>query len=95
MLKVTPEQLHALSGSVKRTAADVSGSHHALKAQLDPLFGADWSGTAAAQFTALYEKFDAGARSMNEALDGIGGLLQGAGTSYAEAERYIASTFRS
>ncbi|MDQ6936192.1 MAG: WXG100 family type VII secretion target [Actinomycetota bacterium] len=94
MLKVTPEQLHAMSGSVNRTASDVAGSHQALKAQLGPLFGADWSGTAAAQFTALYDKFDANARGMNEALHGIGTLLNGAGTSYADAERHIASTFR-
>ena len=57
-LKVTPDQLSTLGGAVARVSADVRGSHHGLKGQLAPLFGADWSGAAAAQFTALYEQFD-------------------------------------
>ena len=94
MLKVTPEQLNAMSGTVARTAADVSGSHSALKSQLSPLFGADWSGVAATQFTALYDSFDTHARGLNEALQGIGALLQSAGATYASAEQQIASSFR-
>lgn len=95
MLKVTPDQLQALSGSVSRTATDVSGAHSALKSQLSPLFGADWTGTAATQFAGLYDQFDQHARGLNEALAGIGNLLHGAGISYASAEQQIAASFRS
>jgi WXG100 family type VII secretion target len=95
MLKVTPVQLNNMSGSVNRTAADVEGSHKALKSQLSPLFGADWSGQAAAQFGALYENFDTHARGLNEALHGIGLLLNSAGNTYATAEQQIAASFRS
>ena len=95
MLKVTPEQLRTMSGSVGRTATDVAGAHSALKSQLSPLFGADWAGTAATQFSTLYDSFDKHARGLNEALQGIGGLLQSAGTTYANAEQQIASSFRS
>jgi len=93
-LKVTPSQLAALSGSVSRVSGDVRGQHQSLRAQLSPLFGADWSGAAAAQFTAWYEQFDCHARGMSDALDGIGQLLGRAGAAYADVEQQIATSFR-
>jgi WXG100 family type VII secretion target len=93
-LKVTPEQLQTLSGGVSRTSADVRSSHQTLKSQLSPLFGADWSGAAAAQFTTLYDQFDLHAKGLSDALDGIGQLLNRAGSTYADAEQQIASSFR-
>jgi WXG100 family type VII secretion target len=93
-LKVTPDQLSALSGSVTRVSGDVRGQHQNLKAQLAPLFGADWSGAAAARFTALYDQFDQHAKGISDALDGIGQLLAHAGATYAEVEQQIAASFR-
>lgn len=93
-LKVTPGQLQGLGGSTHRVSADVRAEHQNLKAQLAPLFGADWSGAAAAQFTTLYEEFDRHARGLSEALDGIASLLVRAGSTYAEVEQQIASSFR-
>lgn len=93
-LKVTPEQLQALSGTVARTSSDVRGAHQNLRGQLGPLFGADWSGTAAAQFNTLYDQFDQHARGLSDALDGIGQLLGRAGSAYADVEAQIASSFR-
>ncbi len=93
-LRVTPSQLAGLSGAVARVSGDVRGSHHVLRGQLSPLFGADWSGTASAQFTALYEQFDMHARGMSDALDGIGQLLARAGSAYADVEQQIAASFR-
>jgi WXG100 family type VII secretion target len=72
----------------------VRGAHQNLKAQLAPLFGADWVGAAAAQFASLYENFDQHAKGLCDALDGIGVLLVRAGSSYAEVEQEIAATFR-
>jgi WXG100 family type VII secretion target len=92
--KVTPAQLEALGGSVGRVSGEVRAQHQSLRGQLSPLFGADWSGAAAAQFTALYEQFDLHARGMSDALDGIGQLLARAGLSYAEIEQQIAASFR-
>lgn len=92
-LRVTPTQLEALGGSVGRVSSEVRGQHQSLRGQLGPLFGADWSGAAAAQFTALYEQFDLHARGMSDALDGIGQLLARAGLSYAEVERQITASF--
>ena len=93
-LKVSPEQLSALSGSVSRISTQVRGEHAGLRNQLGPLFGADWSGAASAQFTALYEQFDKNARGMSDALDGISALLAKAGVNYTAAENAIASSFR-
>ncbi len=93
-LKVTPAQLQSLSGSVGRTSSDVRGSHQSLKGQLAPLFGADWSGAAAARFTALYDQFDQHAKGLSDALDGIGQLLNRAGSSYADVEQQIAASFQ-
>jgi WXG100 family type VII secretion target len=93
-LKVTPDQLSQLSVTVHRTSSEVRGSHHALRAQLGPLFGADWVGAAASQFAALYEQFDQHARGLSDALEGIGALLARAGSTYAEVEYQIAASFR-
>jgi WXG100 family type VII secretion target len=93
-LKVTPAQLEALGGTTHRVCADVRGQHQSLKSQLSPLFGADWSGAAAAQFAALYENFDQHARGLADALDGIAALLVRAGATYEEVEEQIAATFR-
>jgi WXG100 family type VII secretion target len=93
-LKVTPSQLEALGGTTHRACTDIRGQHQSLKAQLAPLFGAEWSGAAAAQFTALYENFDQHAKGLCEALDGIGALLVRAGATYADVEQQIAASFR-
>ncbi len=93
-LKVTPSQLSALSGAVARASGEVRGEYQNLRGQLSPLFGVEWSGTAAAQFAALYEDFDRHARGLSDACDGIGQLLGRAGSTYAEAEVVIAASFR-
>jgi WXG100 family type VII secretion target len=59
-----------------------------------PLFGADWSGMAASQFTALYDQFDGHAKGLSDALDGIGQLLNRAGAAYADVEAQITASFR-
>ena len=93
-LKVTPEQLSTLSAITHRVSGQVRGEHQGLKSQLSPLFGAEWSGAAAAQFTALYEQFDRSATGMSDALDGIAALLARAAITYSEAETAIAASFR-
>ena len=92
-LKVTPAQLEALGGTTHRVSADVRGEHQTLKAQLSPLFGADWVGAASAQFTALYDNFDQHARGLCDALDGIAALMVRAGSSYADTEQAVAASF--
>jgi WXG100 family type VII secretion target len=92
-LKVTPAQLEALGGTAHRVCGDVRSQHQNLKSQLSPLFGADWSGAAAAQFAALYENFDQHARGLADALDGIAAVLVRAGVTYEQVEEQIAASF--
>jgi WXG100 family type VII secretion target len=91
--RVTPTQLEALGAAVGRVSAEVRGEHQSLRGQLSPLFGGDWAGAAAAQFTVLYEQFDLHARGMSDALDGIGQLLTRAGLTYADVEQQVAASF--
>ena len=93
-LKVSPQQLASLGGQCGRTASDVRSQHSGLKAQLEPLFGVDWAGPAATEFTTLYEQFTRNAEGLTAALEGIGRLLGHAGANYAEAEQQIARSFR-
>ncbi|MCU1689456.1 MAG: hypothetical protein JWN61_1874 [Pseudonocardiales bacterium] len=90
---VTPEQLQTLGSTCGRTAGDVRGAHSALRSQLQPVVGSQWTGAAAARFAELFAQFDTSAASLTEALDGIGQLLTGAGASYADVEVRIASSF--
>jgi WXG100 family type VII secretion target len=92
-LRVTPEQLQTMSGTVARTAAEERAAVQTLRTQLAPLFGADWSGTASTQFTTLFDQFARHAQGMADALDGIGQLLSRAGTAYAEVESQITASF--
>jgi WXG100 family type VII secretion target len=93
-LKVTPEQLSGMSTAITRVSAEVRGEHQRLAGQLSPLFGAEWSGAAATQFTTLYQEFEQHARGLSDALDAIGVMLGRAGQTYAEAEQQIAASFR-
>jgi WXG100 family type VII secretion target len=94
MIKVTPEQLHQLSGNVGRGAADIDGTLRVLGGQIAPLVAGDWGGQAAVQFHAMWDQWQQAARQLGESLQGISTLLDNAGTSYAQAESAIASTFR-
>ncbi len=92
-IKVTPEQLHQLSGNVQRGAGEIDGSLQSLSGQIGPLVGGDWAGTASQQFNALWDRWQKAAKELNTALDGISKLLGNAGTAYAEAEHAIAGSF--
>jgi len=93
-LTVTPAQLEGLSSTVVRVSTEMRAQQQGLRGQLVPIFGADWSGAAAAQFQALYEQFGLHARGLVDALDGIGQLLGRAGMAYADVEQRIAASFR-
>lgn len=93
-IKVTPEQLQALSGSVARGSGEIEGQLRALGGTVAPLVGGDWAGQAQQRFTALWEEWQRSAQGLKHALDGISQLMTQAGSAYAQAEQQIASTFR-
>jgi WXG100 family type VII secretion target len=93
-IKVTPEQLQALSGQVARGSGEIEGQLRALSNTVAPLVGGDWAGQAQQRFTALWDEWQRSAQGLKHALDGISQLMNQAGTAYQQAEQSIASTFR-
>ena len=92
-IKVTPEQLQALSGQVSRGSGEIEGQLRALSNTVAPLVGGDWAGQAQQRFTALWDEWQRSAQGLKHALDGISQLMSQAGTAYATAESAIANTF--
>jgi WXG100 family type VII secretion target len=93
-IKVTPEQLQALSGQVARGSGEIAGQLRTLGSTVAPLVGGDWAGQAQQRFHALWEEWQRSGQGLQHALDGISQLMGQAGTAYANAESQIAGTFR-
>ena len=91
-IRVTPEQLAAMSGRVSSGATSIEGELQSLASALSPL-GSDWAGVAQQRFEQLWAEWQRSARSLHEALTGVSALLGQAGSQYAEAERAIAASF--
>jgi len=93
-IKVTPEQLNVLSGQVGRGSGEIEGQLRALSNTVAPLVAGEWAGQAQQRFTALWDEWQRSAQGLKHALDGISQLMGQAGTSYAQAESQIASSFQ-
>lgn len=91
-IRVTPEQLAALSARVNSGAGHIEGELTGLAGSLAPL-GSDWAGVAQQRFEVLWAEWQRSARSLHDALSGISVLMAQAGSHYAEAENAIASSF--
>jgi early secretory antigenic target protein ESAT-6 len=91
-IRVTPEQLQAISGQLNAGASNIESINSQLRSQVAPL-GSDWAGVAQARFNALWEEWQQSARGIQEALHGISQLMQQAGVNYADTEQAIASSF--
>jgi WXG100 family type VII secretion target len=94
-IKVTPEQLQALSGQVSRGSGEIDRHLGSLQGVVSPLVGGDWAGQAQTQFNELWDEWHRSAISLKQALDGISQLMTNAGSAYEQAEQSIAATFRS
>ena len=78
----------ATTDEMARAAQHVAGVNHAvqgeltaLRGRLEPLAGA-WIGRASAQFAQLMARWDADARSLSQALGGIGQAIDGSRGTY-------------
>jgi WXG100 family type VII secretion target len=81
----TTEEMHRAAQRVLSVNDQVQANLAALRNQMAPLAGA-WQGQASTAFQALMARWDADARTLNEALRGIGEAIQGTGQNYAQAE---------
>ncbi|MCA1674834.1 MAG: WXG100 family type VII secretion target [Actinobacteria bacterium] len=79
------EEMQAAANHVHEVNESVQGQLSSLRNQLAPLAGA-WKGQASTAFQTLMTRWDTNARSLNEALRGIGESIQSSGTTYAQQE---------
>ena len=86
------EQMQAAANHVAEVNQSVQGQLSRLRSQLAPLTGA-WKGQAATAFQILMDRWDADARNLNDALNGIGEQIRGSGTTYAQADEAENQTY--
>jgi WXG100 family type VII secretion target len=81
----TPDEMARAAQHVAAVNQAVQGELSALRGRLEPLAGA-WVGRAAAQFAHLMARWDTDARSLNQALGGIGLAIAGSRATYQRHE---------
>jgi ESAT-6 family protein len=79
------EEMQAAGKHVFTVNDTVQGDLASLRSRLAPLAGA-WRGEAAGAFATLMARWDTEAKSLNDALRGIGESIQGSGVSYQAQE---------
>jgi 6 kDa early secretory antigenic target len=91
-IRVTPEQLQAISAQLNAGASNIESINSQLQSQVAPL-GSDWAGVAQARFHELWAEWQRSSRGIQEALTGISALMSQASANYADIEQAIASSF--
>jgi len=81
----TTEEMQRAAAQVAQVNEQVQSQLSALRNQLAPLAGA-WRGEASTAFQGLMARWDTDARTLNEALGGIGEAILGSGRAYQQAE---------
>ena len=81
----TPDEMARAAQHVAAVNQAVQGELTALRGRLEPLAGA-WVGRASAQFAQLMARWDTDARSLNQALGGIGLAIAGSRATYQRQE---------
>jgi early secretory antigenic target protein ESAT-6 len=91
-VKVSTGDVTAKATTITREAAEIEARLAQLTAQMNDL-AHTWTGAASASFQGLFADWDKTARQMQQALDGIGRALRGAGQDYDALEQKLASAF--
>lgn len=79
------EEMQGAANHVLQVNESVQGQLSSLRNQLAPLAGA-WKGQASTAFQTLMQRWDTNARSLSEALRGIGESIQASGATYGQQE---------
>lgn len=93
-IKVTAEDLLAVSGQLNAAAGSIDGENARAMGQVNGLVGAGWEGAASAQFDALFAQWKSGADQVHSALTQIASLLSSAAGAYAQTEDQIQASLR-
>ena len=92
LIKVSPEQLAGVATQLRGGATSIEGTLGQLASNVAPL-GADWAGVAQLRFQQLWEQWQTSSRQLQQALDEIAILMQGAAADYDANERSVAARF--
>lgn len=93
-IKVTSEQLQAVSTQLQTGSQDVAQQLSTMESRVKALVDADWNGAASDSFRSLWDKWHTGAAQVKEALDGISQMLGQAARAYQETEDQLAQQLR-
>ena len=94
VIKVTSEQLDAVSRQLDSGREDVSQQLASMESQVKALVDADWQGAASSSFRDMWDQWHNGANQVKEALAGISRLLAQAADTYRETEDKLSSQMR-
>lgn len=92
-IKVTSEDLHQTSASLRSAAEQIKGTSEQARSQVQALVSAGWTGNASAAFDSAFTQWTNGANQVDEALARISQLLDSAAQSYESTEQSIQSSF--
>jgi WXG100 family type VII secretion target len=92
-IKVSSENLTAVSGQLSSGASELQGTLAQLRSLVDSM-GGEWEGAGSTAFTELYSEFNTAGIQLNESLVGISSMLSKAANYYAESESNVANAFR-
>lgn len=92
LIRVTPEQLSAVSAQLNGGAGSIEATLSQLASQVAPL-GSDWAGVAQTRFQALWAQWQASSRQLHQALEEIAQLMAQAGAAYAANDQQVAASF--
>ena len=92
-VKVSTGDVQSKASTIQREASEIEARLSQLTSQMADLAGS-WTGAASSSFQDLFQQWDRAARSMKDALGGIGRSLHGAGMDYDSLEQRLTSQFR-
>jgi WXG100 family type VII secretion target len=92
VIKVTSEDLHTTSASLKQAAEQINSTSEQAKSQVMALQGI-WEGTASSAFDEAFQQWTSGAQQVDQALARISELLNNAAQSYETTEQSITQSF--
>ncbi len=92
-IKVTSEDLHATSASLRSAAETIKNTSEQAKSQVEGLVQANWTGTAAGAFDQAFMQWKSGADQVDQALNRISELLNNAAQNYETTEQNITQSF--
>jgi WXG100 family type VII secretion target len=89
-IRVTPEELEALSSKINGNGTIVSEQIQNATAAVQDLVNQGWGGAASAQFDAIWREWANGAQQIQEAMMNMSTYLNKAATTYRDTDNQLA-----